>query len=51
LGQKIGLDGFLEFNGNDKAENKEAGNQLAHMMYLINEEIPEYFSEMKQKYN
>ncbi|MFA5575776.1 MAG: HsdR family type I site-specific deoxyribonuclease [Tissierellaceae bacterium] len=35
----------------DKAENKEAGNQLAHMMYLINEEIPEYFLEMKEKYN
>ena len=33
-----------------KAENQKAGNQLAHMMFLVNEEIPEYLTEMKKKY-
>ena len=32
------------------AENQVAGNQLKHMMTLINKVIPEWFVEMKQKY-
>ena len=42
------LQASIDYN---KAENQEASNQLAHMMYLINEEIPECFLEIKGKYN
>lgn len=33
-----------------KAENQEAGNQLAHTMCLLNVKIPQYLLEKKQKY-
>lgn len=32
------------------ATNQEAGNQLEHMMILINKVLPEWFVEIKQKY-
>jgi type I restriction enzyme R subunit len=35
----------------DKAEKQEAGNQLAHMMRLLNKVLPEWFVDMKQKYS
>lgn len=35
----------------DKAENQEAGNQLAHTMLLLNKVLPEWFADMKQKFN
>lgn len=35
----------------DKAENQEAGNQLAHTMLLLNKVLPEWFDNMKQKFN
>ena len=33
------------------AENQEAGSQLKHSMTLINEELPDWIVEIKQKYN
>ena len=38
----------VDFN---KAENQEAGNQLKHMMFLINEALPDWIVEVKKKYN
>jgi geranylgeranyl pyrophosphate synthase len=35
----------------DKAENQEAGNQLAHVMHLLNKVLPEWFFDMNEKYN
>ena len=34
----------------DKAENQEAGNQLAHVMHLLNTVLPEWFFDMNEKY-
>ncbi len=35
----------------DAAENQEAGNQLSHMMTLINKILPSWLIEIKQKYD
>ncbi|SMB89966.1 hypothetical protein SAMN00017405_0690 [Desulfonispora thiosulfatigenes DSM 11270] len=34
----------------ETARNKEAGNQLKHMMKLVNKELPDWIIEIKKKY-
>ena len=38
----------LDFN---TAKNQSAGNQLKHMINLINNELPDWFVEIKKRYN
>ncbi|HZK18480.1 MAG TPA: type I restriction endonuclease subunit R, partial [Clostridia bacterium] len=35
----------------EKAENKEAGSQLPHMMKLINKTLPKWLKDMKKQYD
>ncbi|NLJ76754.1 MAG: hypothetical protein GX325_05805 [Peptococcaceae bacterium] len=35
----------------EKAENKEAGSQLPHMMKVVNKVLPNWLVEMKKQYD